>query len=76
MRVGNMFDDFPRRWFDKPHNVHQLAHFLVSNRNYDAKEIIDYYERPWKWDDEWNEMQAERASKRLSRNKDIDPDTF
>lgn len=46
-------------WHETYDNVKTLGRWLLTERHFDAGELQAYYEKPWKWDDEWEEMRRE-----------------
>jgi hypothetical protein len=47
------------QWFADYGNVTQLGHWLMESRFTCMTELQRYYEKPYNWTDEWNEMQAD-----------------
>lgn len=47
-----------KAWFNEPDNVHLLARWLVEQGN-TGKDIQRYYEKPWNYCTEWNQMHGE-----------------
>lgn len=48
--------DLMNEWFASSDNVISLGSALVD-AGLDAKQLQDYYEKPWKWDREWKALQ-------------------
>ncbi len=45
-------------WFADTNNVCKLAHWLVDNGHItELKDLLYFMGKPWKWQDEWDEMQ-------------------
>ena len=49
-------------WFADVDNVTHLGSALVE-AGFDAKQLQRYYEKPWKWTDEWEALK--RGQQRL-----------
>lgn len=46
-------------WFDDFSNVLKLARHLIENGDLDtASEVLYYFEKPWKYDSEWEELNS------------------
>jgi hypothetical protein len=49
-------------WYDDPDNVLAFAQHYWSGPTYSqrgvVKEILDYFEKPWKWTPEYEEWRA------------------
>lgn len=39
-------------------NVARLATYLVDEYGYNAKQICHFLEKPWKWENEWRELEG------------------
>lgn len=51
-----------RAWCDDHNNVAMLIRWLgikALTNNWDADDYASVVEKPWKWDTEWRELQAE-----------------
>jgi hypothetical protein len=48
-------------WFRDYSNVVQLGEWLADNWFTELVELQRYYAAPWKWTEEWNELQTELA---------------
>lgn len=47
------------KWFEEFENVLHLAKWLIDElRITTAYAAYDIFEKPWKWETEWNEYQA------------------
>lgn len=47
-------------WHESPTSVHELAMWLVERNDLDtASAVLDYFEKPWHYEYEWNEYCAE-----------------
>jgi hypothetical protein len=50
-------------WYKDYANVCKLARWLYEEMYLDSMtEILDYFEKPWKWSEEWAEMNADPAN--------------
>lgn len=38
------------KWFENQDEVFAFAHRMVDAEAWDAKELLYYFEKPWKWD--------------------------
>lgn len=45
-------------WWENGGNVAQLLRWLNESEPLQFSTVIEIVERPWKWTDEWNAMQA------------------
>ena len=45
-------------WHESYDNVVSLGKYLFHEKNFTAEQLIWYFEKPWKWQDEYKEMQA------------------
>jgi hypothetical protein len=45
-------NDWNASWCDVPNNVNELGRLFVED-GIEAKELLHYFERPWKWTKEW-----------------------
>ena len=45
------------RWYDVRDNVTAQGQRLIDAHGYNSQELQQFYERPWRWGDEWNESQ-------------------
>lgn len=43
-------------WFDNYANVVRLARWLASEQEFTVSELLAYLEKPWKWTEEWNQL--------------------
>ena len=48
-----------RSWYETYVNVVRLGRQLLK-QGFTADELQGYYEKPWNWTSEWNEMVSER----------------
>jgi hypothetical protein len=48
------------RWFDDRKEVLRLARWLVEQRDWSVLQVIDYFEKPWKWDAQYCDMTETR----------------
>jgi len=47
------------QWCEDYRNVLRLARWLLAEQRLcTAQEMYDYFEKPVKWTDEWNELEA------------------
>ena len=46
-----------KEWYEYPDSVLALARFLVDEEDWSAKQVIWFFEKPWKWSDKWQEFQ-------------------
>ena len=57
----NFYDDDVNttgpKWFDFKVNVTLLGFHLVEDLGYNAEQLQHYYEKPWKWSEEYFELQ-------------------
>lgn len=54
-----------RAWCDDRNNIAQLIRWLGGKpftNNWDAYDYASVVEKPWKWTEEWRELQAELAA--------------
>lgn len=51
-------------WYDTNDNLVWLGGLLVFEYNYDGQELQRYYEKPWKWQNEWLVENAKTATLR------------
>jgi len=59
------------RWFEDVNNVFKLGRALVE-AGFTANELQRYYEKPWKWDDEWQASEiSEDALQRVLDGEDL-----
>ena len=42
-------------WYYTHDNLCALGRWLVDEKDYDAKDLLYFFSKPWKYDDEWNE---------------------
>lgn len=49
--------DTTLKWFEIYRNVTALGRYLVE-QGVNAKELQAFYEKPWKYDDEWEQMKS------------------
>ena len=55
-------DLYERKWFDEQGNVLALARHMVSEGLIETpEELIYFFEKPWKWGDEWDSAQRSGA---------------
>jgi len=50
-------------WFQSWPLVVALGRWLVTQHDYTGAQLQAYYEKPWKWDNEYHEFDAERGRK-------------
>lgn len=51
------------QWFDDPDEMHEFARYLVDTGDLDkVGDVLDYFEKPWKWDPERAEFLKLRAA--------------
>ena len=48
-------------WYADYDNVVTLAHWLREERGCDAAELLDFLDKPWHYESEWNERAAQIA---------------
>lgn len=44
------------RWFDDYRVILQVGRYLVNHEGFSADELLSYFEKPWKWDDAYQQM--------------------
>jgi len=49
------------KWWQTHENLVSLGEWLVENEGYDARNLLHFFEKPWHYDDEWANYQAEEA---------------
>jgi hypothetical protein len=49
------------KWYEVHENLVSLAEYLADH-GATAHELVSFIEKPWKYEDEWNEYQAENAA--------------
>lgn len=49
----------PFQWWFNGGNVAQLLRWLHEQEPLEFLRVVEIVEKPWKWDDEWKQMQAE-----------------
>jgi hypothetical protein len=54
-------------WWASHDNLHDLALYLVTIEGYDAHDLLDVIERPWKWSNEWDLVIAQREGENAAR---------
>jgi hypothetical protein len=55
----------PRKWFENYDNVLVLGNWLVDNCDiYKCEDLLHYFEKPWKWEAEWEAMIQETLDRR------------
>ena len=58
--MGNMIITDSGYWWEDHRNIYLLLEWLRGNSDsYDGDMAIDVVEKPWKWDDEYQEALAE-----------------
>jgi len=57
------------KWFTSHDNLTNLYRYLVDKDGQESLDIVDFLEKPWKWENEWNEYQ-------ISVHIDDDLDVF
>ena len=45
-------------WFYSYDNVLELGTYLTEQLGWTTEELLSFFEKPWKWSDEWDEYQA------------------
>ena len=51
------------KWYDDHEKVKRLAKWLVSGNEFATQtDLLYFFEKPWKWDEEWQEMIGEPVS--------------
>lgn len=74
--AANKLADYGTQWYADVSNVNALGNYLYREHHFTAKELLAYYEKPWKWGDEWEEYQdslradAEEAEKKVYATPD------
>jgi len=53
-----MLETRTRVWFEYQDNVMTLARWLVDKKDFTVNNLLDYFEQPYKWTDEYKEMRA------------------
>ncbi len=46
-------------WYDDPDEVAKFARWFFEGATARAGEVIDVFEKPWKWDEEYQGMEAD-----------------
>jgi hypothetical protein len=46
-------------WYEYNQNVVMLGYWLHANKNLNEEQLLYYFEKPWKYSDEWLEMNGE-----------------
>lgn len=44
-------------WYENPENLLEFTEYLIDIEGFTAKEIWAVFEKPWKWDNEYEEFQ-------------------
>ena len=59
------------QWFEYYDTILQVANYLVENGQItEVSELLYFYEKPWKWDDAYNEMiEKERTEEEATYKK-------
>lgn len=59
-------------WHESHDNLCAMAHHLLDSHDFDARQLLYFFEKPWKWDAEWREYQLGlEKSRRGDREKDV-----
>lgn len=56
-------------WFEDPEEVVSFARWFFDGATARAGEVIDVFEKPWKWDEEYRGWKAELEAEKLERRK-------
>lgn len=50
-------------WYTDYENIKNLAYWLLSKGKFNSeKDVVYFIEKPWKWEEEWNEMMQEEEN--------------
>jgi hypothetical protein len=49
-------------WHEIHSNLVELGNWLVDAMDFDASDLMRFFEKPWKWEREFREMQAAKAA--------------
>lgn len=47
-----------KEWHCCHDNLTTLARHLIDEEGYDAEQMLRFFEKPWKWTEEWERLQA------------------
>lgn len=61
MYRGRMTDTDTLKWFQSWQTLVEVGGYLVEEKNFDAATLQYFYEKPYKYEDEWQEFLAWRA---------------
>lgn len=50
------------KWFESHQTLVEVGGFLVHDKGVTAQELLDFFEKPWKYEDEWAESLAAREA--------------
>ena len=54
------------KWFESHDNLIELAHWLLVDGWFTYPiDLLRYFEKPWKWEDEWDKMNAGPTEEQL-----------
>jgi Mg2+/Co2+ transporter CorB len=48
-------------WHDDYDNIITLGRWLVEKKDFTAEQILRFFEKPWKWSDEYKEMRSDNG---------------
>ena len=62
-----------KQWWQNDENVLSLARWMIENEffsNYDTREdalkmLVDFFEKPWHWTDEWVIYQKDESDETI-----------
>ena len=55
-------------WYDDPGEVVEFARWFFDGATARAGEVIDVFEKPWKWNEEYQGMKAEKKAETKERH--------
>jgi len=44
------------KWYERHENLVALGHYLVTEKSFNAEGLLHFFEKPWNYEEEWNEM--------------------
>ena len=44
-------------WYDDRNKLYELCQHLVDEEGYNAENLLEIIEKPWKWTPEWDEYE-------------------
>ena len=52
-------------WYDGYSDIVEFAHYLVEEQQYKAGELLGYLDKPWNWQNEYDEWQEGKKSEKV-----------